>query len=180
MDRRSLLLGAALVALAGRTGWAQSPPPFDFDKELARARQAGRELRQSELARLGLVLFANSMLAIRTNLQPLGYEKGPEFQLMAREMRQALQELLLSPDARLPDVLEPPGSAIEAMQTRYKKNFPDIPKFLEVIKSSQSTITLLQPQQILRHQLTIAVLIAARKESVWQMILRGTGCFPFC
>lgn len=180
MHRRFIVLSAVAVGALARTTAAQPRVQFDFDAEFRRARAIGSEL-QSDLARLGLVLFSQSLTAVRQAEAPRGYERQPDFQRATLRLREVLQTTLLQPGP-IPNPLPVSGDVEAFMRNRYQQNAlgGELADFLTRIRRPSPTLSALSDAQILRYQLSIAVLIASRNTDAWDQISRATGIYPFC
>ena len=178
MHRRTVLLAPALIALFDSSASAQ-PATFDFKAEFDRARGMGREL-QPRIARIGLLFFSDAMMRARIQQAPFGYEKDEGFRKTASDMQAALNKLLSGEKAELGDTLAVPGDAESMMASKYEGNREKIPGFLADIRKPAGPLRQLPDVEILRYQLWVATLMAARQRDVWEVVWKFTGFFPFC
>jgi hypothetical protein len=179
MHRRTLLLGPALAAVFSPHAAAQPVVAFNFNAELDRARSMGRDL-QPRIARIGLVFFSDAMMRARIQQAPLGYEKDGDFGAALRNMQVELNKLLAGEKPDLGDVLQVPPDAVTMMASKYEANLSKVPNFLIDIRKPPGPLQLLPDPEILRYQLWVSTLMAARRRDVWDIVWKLTGFFPFC
>lgn len=180
MHRRTLLLAAASVAPLVSTVQAQPDRiPFNFDAEFSRARDMGKEL-QPRIARIGLLLFSSAMIRARIEQKPLGYEGSSEFRDSVGRLQATLAKILEGTTAEIGVPLSVPGDAANLMASRYKENESKIPTFLVDIRKPPGPLRVLPDVEILRYQLWISTLVAARDQNTWSVAWKFTGFFPFC
>jgi len=179
MHRRTILLAPALAAILNSPASAQPAAAFNFKAEFDRARNMGREL-QPRIARIGLLFFSDAMIRARIQQAPFGYEKDDNFRAAVSKMQAALSKLLGGEKAELGDTLAVPGDAESMMASKYEANRGKIPGFLADIRKPSGPLRELSDVEILRYQLWVATLMAARQRDVWDVVWKLTGFFPFC
>ncbi len=66
------------------------------------------------------------------------------------------------------------------MASKYQGNRDKIRGFLADIRKPLGPLQALPDVEILRYQLWVAKLMAARERSVWDVVWKFTGFFPYC
>ena len=180
MQRRDIIAMGFVAATP--IGYAHAQDTLNVAELVERVARDLPATLSTQLARIGLLSFANQYLFAREQVRPLGYEQSPEFLILRARIAEALSARFLRSEITIPSIPVFSGTTLDRMQRAYVDNRSQIDNVFNALRNhpNSTLLRVLSNDEILRYIAAFALAIRWANESVWAQIDEWTGFWPFC